>query len=145
MNRFAMFAGATALVVLAACNQPILGAWKSGDQTSYYNGVYAPNRLTLGSDQTGEAIIRYTVNCDPTVHSDQFEVTWTANTVTSYTLKLSCVVLDGNATACHDQDFVMTCILPDGGTVTTFTCKGGGVFEQYPFNWVPLTPPASSS
>jgi hypothetical protein len=131
--------GAIALFALASCDVPILGAWKSGDQTSYYNGTYDPNRLTLGNDQTGEAIIRYTLASDTMVHTDQFEVTWKQETGTTYTLSLSCVFRDGTLTDCHDQDFVMSCTLPDGGTVTTFTCKGTGVFDQYAFSWVPLT------
>jgi hypothetical protein len=144
MIRFSKLAAIVAILSLGGCSLPILGAWKSSDQTSYYNNTYMPNRLTLGDDQTGEAIVVYTLVSDGTIHTDQFEVTWTENTISSYTLKLACVFHDGVQTDCHDENFVMTCAVPTG-TVTTFSCKGTGFFSDYPFTWVPLMPPASSS
>jgi len=145
MSRVSKLAVAVASLTLASCSAPILGAWKSDDQMSYYNGVYRPNRLTLGNDQTGEAIISYMRVDDGTVHTDQYEARWTENTSTSYTLNLSCVFRDGLRTDCHDTNFVMTCSLPSTDTVMAFSCTGTDFFNSYPFNWVPYQPPTATS
>ena len=126
---------------LVGCAPAITGTWVTPDSSSYFNGtIYAPNRLTIGSDGTGRATIHFVLVADPsTLHSEIFEVDWSERTSSAYTLTLTCVQSDVPG-GCNGHDFTMSCDinLSSDNQPTAMTCSGDGAWSNYDFPWQPV-------
>jgi hypothetical protein len=129
-------------VGLVGCAPAIAGTWVTPDSSSYFqNGtLYAPNRLTIGSDGTGRATIHFVLVADPsTLHSEVFEVDWSERTSSAFTLTLACVQSDVPG-GCNGHDFTMSCdiTLSSDNDPSGMTCSGDGAWSNYDFPWQPV-------
>lgn len=126
---------AVASLAGSGCAGPIGGEWLSASVTQGADGGMHQNRLTIGSDGTGLAVIHFFFTDDPAQagHTDQFEVAWTAVTDTQFELDLVCFDFDGTA-ACSDEDFTMTCDL-ESPEADVLVCSGDKIWTDYPFQW----------
>ena len=129
------------LASASACSPAISGEWSSSESTSYFNGVYAPNRLTLGHDGTGRATINFFFSADPAggAHGDSFEVLWTELSPTSFELAMSCFGTDVGSD-CSDRDFTMSCALASEDAAEML-CTGDGFWSEYGFQWARVGEP----
>lgn len=125
-----------AVGLTAGCAEPIAREWISPDRLSYYeNGtVYAPNRMTIGSDGTGKADIHYVLTADPTQQEnlDRFEIEWEEEGDAVYRLEMACWSSEIMPAPCDSRDFVMVC---EEGDDKDYECTGDGDWAGYEFIW----------
>lgn len=139
-RRARLLVASACLLSAVGCDAEIVGEWKSPDASSWWNGSYLPNRLTIGSDGTGKADVYYAWTDAPSqdVHLDRFEVSWEEVGDYSYELAMSCFELDPDATSIAQHDFTMSCDAtssPDRTQAASLACTGDGAWVDYGFGW----------
>jgi hypothetical protein len=140
MNRSRCLGLASVLAALPAgcASADIVGEWESPEEVSYFGDTLAPNRMTIGSDNTGKADIHYILTDDPsqTPYLDRFEIDWEQKG-DAFTLTMTCFDSDRLGENCDNQSFVMVCEdAPSEGTYDAdFACVGDGLWESYSFLW----------